>query len=74
MFNNSETMEDFKLRLHGIVVHLTMLGEEVNQADHGEDAPQRTAFFKQIKIIMKTSLDVSSLILCRLDGATEGGR
>jgi hypothetical protein len=69
MFDDSETLEDYTLRLRGIAVHLATLGEEVKDNEIIVNMlwplPPR---FKQIMIEIKTLLDVSTISIADLIG------
>jgi hypothetical protein len=69
MFNDGETVEDYALRLSGMAVHLTTLGEEVKDSEIVvkmlQSLPPR---FKQIMIVIKTLLDVSTMSIAYLIG------
>ena len=66
-FDDGETVEDYALRLSGMVAHLAMLGEEVKDSEIVakmlRSLPPR---FKQIAI--KTLLDVSTMSVADLTG------
>jgi hypothetical protein len=66
-FDNGETVEDYALRLSGMVAHLTTLGEEVKDSDIItkilRSVPPR---FKQITIVIKTLLNVSIMSVADL--------
>jgi hypothetical protein len=68
-FDDGETVEDYALLLSGMVAHLTTISEE---AKDGEivvkmlrSLPPR---FKQITIVIKTLLDVSTMSVANLTG------
>jgi hypothetical protein len=69
MFDDGETVEDYTLRLSGMVVHLTTLNEEVKDgeivAKMLQSLPPR---FEQIMIAIKTLLDVSTMLVADLTG------
>jgi hypothetical protein len=69
MFDDGETIEDYALRLSGMAAHLATLGEEVNNgeiiAKMLRSLPPR---FKQITIMIKTLLDVSTMSVVDLTG------
>jgi hypothetical protein len=62
-FDDGEIVEDYALRLSDMVVHLTTLGEEVNDGEiitkMLRSLPPR---FKHITIVIKTLLDVSTML------------
>jgi hypothetical protein len=66
-FDNGETIEDYTLRLSGMAVHLTTLGEEMKDDEiivkMLQSLPLR---FKQIMIVIKTLLDVSTTSIADL--------
>jgi hypothetical protein len=66
-FDDGETVEDYALRLSGMVAHLATLGEEVKDgeivAKMLRSLPPR---FKQITIMIKTLLDVSTMSVADL--------
>jgi hypothetical protein len=68
-FDDGETVEDYVLRLSGMAVHLTTLSEEVKDgeiiAKILRSLPPR---FKQITIVIKTLLDVSTMSAADLTG------
>jgi hypothetical protein len=67
MFDDGETVEDYALHLSGMAVHLTTLGEEVKDSEIVvkmlQSLPPR---FKQIMIVIKTLLDVSTMSIAYL--------
>jgi hypothetical protein len=69
MFDDGETIEDYALRLSGMAAHLATLGEEVNNGEiitkMLRSLPPR---FKQITIMIKTLLDVSTMSVVDLTG------
>jgi hypothetical protein len=69
MFDDGETVKDYALRLSGMVAHLTTLGEEVMDDEiiskMLRSLPPR---FKQITIMIKTLLDVSTMTVADLIG------
>jgi hypothetical protein len=68
-FNDGETVEDYSLRLRGMVVHLAMLCEEVKDDDIITKMLQSLLpCFKQITIVIKTLLDVSTMSVAKLTG------
>jgi hypothetical protein len=66
-FDDDETVEDYALRLSGMAAHLATLGEEVKD---GEIVVKvlwsLQPRFKQITIVIKAILDVSTLLRWRL--------
>jgi hypothetical protein len=68
-FDDGETFEDYALRLSGMVAHLAILGEEVKDGEIVvkmlRSLPPR---FKQITIVIKTLLDVSTMSVADLIG------
>ena len=68
-FDDDEIIEDYALRLSGMVAHLTTLGEEVKDDEiimkMLRSLPPR---FKQITIVIKTLLDVSTMSVADLIG------
>jgi hypothetical protein len=66
-FDDGETVEDYMLRLSGMVAHLTTLSEEVKDSEiimkMLRSLPPR---FKQITIAIKTLLDVSTMSIADL--------
>jgi hypothetical protein len=69
MFDDGETIEDYALRLSGMAAHLATLDEEVKDgeiiAKMLQSLPPR---FKQITIMIKTLLDVSTMPIADLAG------
>jgi hypothetical protein len=67
MFDDDETIEDYVLRLSGMVAQLTTLGEEVKDSEiimkMLRSLPPR---FKQITIVIKILLDVSTISVADL--------
>jgi hypothetical protein len=69
MFDDGETVEDYALRLSGMAVHLTTLGEEVKDGEIVVKMLQSLSpRFKQIMIVIKTLLDVSPMSIAYLIG------
>jgi hypothetical protein len=68
-FDDGETVEDYALRLSGMVVHLATLDEEVKG---GEIVTKMLRSllprFKQIVIAIKTLLDISTMSVADLTG------
>jgi hypothetical protein len=68
-FDDGETIEDYALRLSGMAAHLTTLGKEVKDGEiitkMLRSLPPR---FKQIMIVIKTLLDVSTMSVADLIG------
>jgi hypothetical protein len=68
-FNDGETIKDYSLRLRGMVVHLAMLCEEVKDDEIITKMLQSLLpRFKQIMIVIKTLLDVSTMSVANLTG------
>jgi hypothetical protein len=68
-FDDGETVEDYALHLSGMAAHLTTLGKEVKDGEiitkMLRSLPPR---FKQIMIVIKTLLDVSTMSVADLTG------
>jgi hypothetical protein len=66
-FEDGETIEDFALRLNGMAAQLATLGEKVKDSEIVakmlRSLPSR---FKQISIVIKTLLDVSTMSVAEL--------
>jgi hypothetical protein len=61
-FDDGETVENYALRLSGMAVHLATLGEEVKDGEIVVKMLQSLSpRFKQITIMIKTLLDVSTM-------------
>jgi hypothetical protein len=70
-FDDGETVEDYALRLSGMVAHLATLGEEIKDGEIIAKMFQSLPpCFKQIAI--KTLLDVSIMYIADLIGRFEG--
>jgi hypothetical protein len=68
-FNNGEIIDDYMLCLSGMVVHLAMLGEEVKDSKIvAKMLRSLSPRFKQITIVIKTLLDVSTMSVADLIG------
>jgi hypothetical protein len=68
-FNDGETIEDYMLCLSGMAVHLTMLGEDVKDGEIiAKMLWSLLPRFKQIMIVIKTLLDVSTMSITDLTG------
>jgi hypothetical protein len=68
-FDDGETIEDYALRLSGMVVHLTTLGEEVKDSEIiVKMLRSLLPHFKRITIVIKTLLDVSTMFVADLTG------
>jgi hypothetical protein len=68
-FDDDEAVEDYVLRMSGMAVHLTTLGDEVKDA--GIDAKMPGSLsprFRQITIVIKTLLNVSTMSVADLAG------
>jgi hypothetical protein len=69
MFDDGETIEDYALRLSDMAVHLTTLSEEVKDGNIFmkmlRSLPPPS---KQVKIVIKTLLDVSTVCVADLTG------
>jgi hypothetical protein len=69
MFDDGETIEDYVLRLSGMVAHIAMLGEEVKDGEIvAKMLRSLLPHFKQITIAIKTLLDVSTMSIADLTG------
>jgi hypothetical protein len=67
MFDDGETVEDYALRLSGMAVHLTTLGEELKDGEIvAKMLRSLPPCFKQITIVIKTLLDVSTMSVADL--------
>jgi hypothetical protein len=68
-FDDGETIEDYALRLCGMVVHLTTLGEEVKDSEIiVKMLRSLLPHFKRITIVIKTLLDGSTMFVADLTG------
>jgi hypothetical protein len=68
-FNNDEIIDDYMLCLSGMVVHLAMLGEEVKDSKIvAKMLRSLSPRFKQITIVIKTLLDMSTMFVADLIG------
>jgi hypothetical protein len=69
MFNDGVTVEDYTLRLSGMMVHLTTLGEEVKGGEIiAKMLRSLPPCFKHITIAIKTLLNVSTMSVVDLTG------
>jgi hypothetical protein len=69
MFNDGETVEDYALRLSVMAAHLATLGEEVKDGEIIANMLRSLlSRFKQIMIMIKTLLDVSTMSIADLTG------
>jgi hypothetical protein len=68
-FDDGEIIEDYALRLSGMAAHLTTLGEEVKDGEIVMKMLRSLPpHFKQIRITIKTLLDVSTMSVAGLTG------
>jgi hypothetical protein len=68
-FNDDETIEDYALRLSGMVAHLATLGEEVKDGEIIANMLRSLSpRFKHIMIVIKTLLGVSTMSVADLTG------
>jgi hypothetical protein len=69
MFDDGEIVEDYLLHLSGMVVHLARLSKEVKDSEIiTKILRSLPPHFKQITIVIKTLLDVSTLSIADLTG------
>jgi hypothetical protein len=69
MFDDGEIIEDYALRLSGMAVHLATLGEEVKDSEIvAKMLRSLPPHFKQITIVIKTLLNVSTMSVVDLAG------
>jgi hypothetical protein len=69
MFDDGETVEDYALRLSGMVTHLTTLSKKVKDDEIiVKILRSLLTRFKQITIAIKTLLDVSTMSVANLMG------
>jgi hypothetical protein len=68
-FDDGETVEDYALRLSVMAAHLATLGEEVKDGEIIANMLRSLlSRFKQIMIMIKTLLDVSTMSIVDLTG------
>jgi hypothetical protein len=74
-FDDGETVEDYALRLSGMAVHLTTLGEEVKDGNIvAKMLRSLPPLFKQITITIKTLLNVLTMSVADLTGQRRRSR
>jgi hypothetical protein len=74
-FDDGETVEDYALRLSGMAVHLTTLGEEVKDGNIiVKMLRSLPPLFKQITITIKILLNMSTMSVADLTGQRRRSR